>query len=240
MIKEKKSVRVAVAQFRAIRGNIDRNSSEHLKLIKSASEKDVDIIVFPELSLTGYEPDMSNSLKVSSATVQNMNFNKVSEKFDITIVVGAPVDDGHGLPKLGAIIFSPGKEPILASKINLHSHELDYFSPGKSKHTFTIKGVVFGLAICADALNESHISSLRESGVDCCLAPSLITENGYDNDVEILRNYADKYRFSIAVSNYIGKSGVFFSTGKSMIINQKHQIQSQASINEVGFIWSDI
>jgi predicted amidohydrolase len=240
MIKKNKGVRIAVAQFNAIRGDIDKNSYAQLELIKSASESGVDIIVFPELSLTGYELDISSSLKVSSVDTYNLKFKQISDKLNITSVIGVPVFDGLSLPKLGAIVFSPGKEPVTASKINLHQHELEYFTPSDSVVTFTIKGLVFGLAICADSLDERHISILDELGVDCCLAPSLITEKGYDNDLAILRKYAKKYDMCLAFSNYIGKSGGFSVTGKSAIINRSSQVVSQASVNELGFVYADI
>jgi predicted amidohydrolase len=104
MIKKNKGVRIAVAQFNAIRGDIDKNSYEQLELIKSASESGVDIIVFPELSLTGYELDISSSLKVSSVDTYNLKFKQISDKLNITSVIGVPVFDGLSLPKLGAIL----------------------------------------------------------------------------------------------------------------------------------------
>lgn len=103
-----------------------------------------------------------------------------------------------------------------------------------------INGVVFGLAICADSLNEGHIAHLKQLGVNCCLAPSLISHNGYDHDLSILKQYSAKYGFCIAVSNYVDQSGGFHAAGKSVIIHNHAEIIAQASISEVGFVVADL
>lgn len=124
MIKAKTSVRVAVAQFRAIRGDIERNAHEHIKLIKSAAEQNVDVIVFPELSLTGYELDLATSLQLSTTDIDNLKIKKIADKLNMTVVIGAPVYAEEGRPKLGAIIFRLDQAPVVAGKINLH-HNLN-------------------------------------------------------------------------------------------------------------------
>jgi len=55
-------MRVAVAQIEAINGNIEKNIENHLKWIKQAIQNNADMIVFPELSLSGYEPNLAESL----------------------------------------------------------------------------------------------------------------------------------------------------------------------------------
>ena len=55
-------MRIAIAQIAAIKGNIEKNIENHLKWIKLAIQNNAGVLVFPELSLTGYEPELAEIL----------------------------------------------------------------------------------------------------------------------------------------------------------------------------------
>ncbi|ARD38500.1 hypothetical protein [Edwardsiella ictaluri] len=113
--------------------------------------------------------------------------------------------------------------------MNLHGSEVQFFSRGPASCVFKAGGLTFGLAICADSLAETYICSLKEKGADYCLAPSLITENGYKNDISLLRQYAEKFQVGIIMSNYVGESGGWSTTGKSQMIVRPGEVQLQAT-----------
>ena len=58
-------ISIAAAQTIPVKGNIAENIKRHEKLIKYAAEKEVDILLFPELSLTGYEMELASDLSMS-------------------------------------------------------------------------------------------------------------------------------------------------------------------------------
>lgn len=53
-------MKISIAQIEPIKGDIEKNLSKHLKFIEAASSGRSDLIMFPELSLTGYEPQFDN------------------------------------------------------------------------------------------------------------------------------------------------------------------------------------
>jgi predicted amidohydrolase len=55
-------MKLAVAQTRPIKGNIAANLENHRKMIEIAASKGANVLIFPELSLTGYEPELSKDL----------------------------------------------------------------------------------------------------------------------------------------------------------------------------------
>ncbi len=57
-----KNLKVAVAQISSIRGDIDNNIKTHVNATIKAREEGVSLLVFPELSLTGYELDLAKTL----------------------------------------------------------------------------------------------------------------------------------------------------------------------------------
>ena len=52
-------MKVAVAQSRPVKGEFDRNMESHVELAEAAAAAGADTLVFPELSLTGYEPTLA-------------------------------------------------------------------------------------------------------------------------------------------------------------------------------------
>ena len=52
-------MKICAAQTRPVKGNIQQNIENHKKLINLAVVNGADIIIFPELSITGYEPELA-------------------------------------------------------------------------------------------------------------------------------------------------------------------------------------
>ncbi|CAD0299471.1 nitrilase-related carbon-nitrogen hydrolase [Xanthomonas hortorum] len=52
-------MKLIAAQISSIPGEIGKNISKHLDVIRLAASKDADVLIFPELSLTGYEPGLA-------------------------------------------------------------------------------------------------------------------------------------------------------------------------------------
>ena len=53
------TITIAAAQSCSTKGDIDANVGAHAKIVRVAAEHHVDLVVFPELSLTGYEPEIA-------------------------------------------------------------------------------------------------------------------------------------------------------------------------------------
>ena len=58
---------IGVAQIKPVPGAVDENIGIHRRWIQQAAEKDVDVLIFPELSLTGYEPGLAKELAMTPA-----------------------------------------------------------------------------------------------------------------------------------------------------------------------------
>lgn len=59
-------MKISIAQIEAIKGDIEKNLDKHLQFIEAASSGQSDLIMFPELSLTGYEPGLAKELATHS------------------------------------------------------------------------------------------------------------------------------------------------------------------------------
>ncbi len=83
-------MKICVAQTKPVKGDIQRNIENHKKLIDMAASHGADIIIFPELSLTGYEPTLAKELATTQDDSRFDDFQQISDRRQITIGIGVP------------------------------------------------------------------------------------------------------------------------------------------------------
>src|SRR5687767_10393594 len=119
-------MRICAAQTRPIKGDIRNNIDNHKRLIQLAVSNGADAIIFPELSLTGYEPKLAKELATHQNDSRFEDFQTISNANQITIGVGVPTKTHAGVC-ISMILFQPGKPRQLYSKHYLHVDEEDFF-----------------------------------------------------------------------------------------------------------------
>lgn len=214
---------IAAAQIVPVKGDVDENIESHLSLIKQAHEKNVNLIVFPELSLTGYEPELAKSLAFSENDPRLKPLIEVAQEMSIIILVGAPLSL-NGKLHIASFILYPNKKIGIHTKRYLHPGEEKYFNPGLHNHQISLNGEKISLAICADISNPNHPKDAYENGASFYLSSVLCSIKGYDYDVGLLKGYAKKYNMIVMMANYGGDSGGYEVAGKSVIISENGEI----------------
>lgn len=68
-------MKICLAQTKSEKGKVMKNIQNHLELVERAIELKSDLIVFPELSITNYEPELANEL---ATDINNSIFNSIS------------------------------------------------------------------------------------------------------------------------------------------------------------------
>lgn len=220
--------KVAVAQVPSINGNVDANIDVHLRAIEKASELAVSYIVFPELSLTGYDPEhaLQFAFTLNDSRLQPLIDSAINN--NINIAVGAPLC-ADGLVNIGLIIISPKGIINSYAKMNLHSGEELYFSKGDHYHCLSINGCKIANAICADANQPKHVEHYAEVGAEVYIMSVLITENGYQSDTRLMASYAKKFNMLVAMANHTQPTGDWAPIGKSAVWSENGLL---ASANE--------
>ncbi len=206
--------KIAVAQIPSEKGNIDKNIQDHVKAIQCAIEHAVSIVVFPELSLTGYEPELAENLALTLDDERLSSIQEIAVNNNTYVVVGAPLKT-KDLPEIGAIIFCPDGGISSYSKMNLHPGEEKYFKAGKELKTIIVKNQKVAIAICADTNNPMHAKAYSENGASIYIAGVLITEGGYTPDTEKLNYYAEQYHMLVTMANHCQPTGGWQPVGKS-------------------------
>ncbi len=207
---------IAAAQFGSKKGDIESNLRNHVRFVQAAVENDVDVVVFPELSLTGYEPQIADELTLIIDDRRLAPLRELTARHTITIVAGAPVASAQGKPYIGALVFRP-EDSFIYLKQHLHKGEDRFFVPGEAGCVMDIKGERVGLAICADINEASHPESASREGASIYAAGVLITPEGYSGDADLLMSYALKYNMLVVMANFSEPTGGYETAGKSAV-----------------------
>ncbi|HEX8613428.1 MAG TPA: carbon-nitrogen hydrolase family protein [Telluria sp.] len=211
-------LRYAAAQYAARSLDIAANVAHHLAFIDAAGEAGVQLLVFPELSLCGYELAgmAACAIKADDAVLAPLRERAASA--NMTIVVGAPLANADALPGIGAITFHPDGRSSVYRKHFLHASEEQYVTAGSAiSQVHDVRGVKVALAICADTGQQQHAHAAAVAGAELYAAGSLISLGGYQNDSAQLAGYAELFGMDVLMANHAHASGGFESAGRSAI-----------------------
>ena len=209
-------MKICIAQTKSEKGNIKSNIENHKKWIEIAVSEKADLIVFPELSLTGYEPELAKVLATDQNDSRFNEFQKMSDVNQITIGVGLPTKSDFGI-LISMIIFQPNQLRRTYSKQKLHSDEEPYFIEGSEQTILTIKDTKIALAICYESLQPEHSEYANELGAELYLASVAKSQSGIEKANAHFPKIANKYSMPVLMSNCIGYCDNFESAGQTSV-----------------------
>ena len=153
---------LCAAQIKPATGEIERNIERHVSFIESAATEAADLIIFPELSLTGYEPELADSLAMPTDDPRLEVFATLSVRHRLVIGLGLPVRSAGGI-QIGLLLFFPDQSRRLYAKKYLHDDEKPYFIPGPNLAAFEIADQRVALAICYEISVPEHLEAALPS-----------------------------------------------------------------------------
>jgi predicted amidohydrolase len=209
---------IAAAQSISVAGDLAANIVRHQRFMQAAAKQGVQLLVFPELSLTGYERGLAAGLAIVPDAEVLQSLRDFAREVGVTSVVGMPIRLSDDSPVLiGALVFGADGSLEVYSKQHLHPGEEVAFAPGTGGSMLTIGADTVALAVCADFSHASHAASAAEQGAALYAAGVLITENGYAPDAALLQGYASTHSMTVLMANHGGATGGWESAGRSAI-----------------------
>jgi len=210
----------AAAQISSIRGDVAANLALHQRVMEQAANEGVDILVFPELSVTGYEMDLAGGLQASPEDIMFAPLHALARQAGMLAYLGMPLKAPNyisgGKPYLGAVILG-GDAPKAYAKIHVHESEADYFQSGTNYSVTPHQKARIGAAICADLTKPEHAAGTVAAGADVYAVGALINEAAWAREEPLLRGYATAHGIPVVFSNYASKSGPYTPVGKSSV-----------------------
>lgn len=231
-------MKIALAQIKPIKGQLDQNIILHQRCIEKASVQGADLIVFPELSLTAYEPRLAQELALDFQDQRLDIFQGQSDKHQITIGLGIPMKAPNGI-HISQIFFKPNQPRQAYSKQYLHSDEQPYFIPGTKSLLLTIKNQKIAPAICYESLLEAHIAQANKMGATIYIASVAKPEEGISKAFQHFPLMAKKYKMPILMVNSIGYCDNFESAGHTTVWDQSGTLVEQLDHTSEGILVFD-
>ena len=174
---EKNFLRIAIAQINLLVGDIEGNADRILSWIEQArDEQHADLIVFPELALSGYPPE---DLLLRSGLYERIDValkNLTSKVVGITALVGYPEKTEHGV--FNAVAVLENSQHVMSVRKNYLPNysvfdEKRYFISAKTQpHTssvFTVKNIKIGVCICEDIWHPEPVNRAVKAGAQLIL-----------------------------------------------------------------------
>lgn len=229
-------MKIGVAQTRPVKGDVLQNIEGHVRLIDLASECGAEILVFPELSVTGYEPGLASQLATSIDDVRLDVFETLSERYSMTIGVGVPTNGTSGV-LITELIFEPGEPRKAYSKRYLHTDEEPFFAPGETP--VYLKGKNIALAICYELSVAAHSEEAWRGGAEIYLVSVAKTKSGMERASATLTDIARRYSMTVLVSNCVGPCDNFECGGGSAAWDSNGRLIAQLNAEEEGILVLD-
>jgi NAD+ synthase (glutamine-hydrolysing) len=246
-------MKVALAQISPYLGNLRKNLDLHFQSIEKAKKKKADLLIFPELSLTGYTlMDMVD--EVSLEPGKNPIFKELkAASREISLVVGFVEEMEKGLFYNSAAFLSKGKILHIHRKVFLPTFgmfdEARFYAQGKNFHTFPTPFGKAGMMICRDFLSYGASYLLFAGGAEIIIVISAAPGRGttLEESYETSRMWEIMgetiSRFSTVFLIYCNRVG--FEDGKhfaggSFIFNPAGEMIARAAYVEKDFLFYEI
>ena len=210
---------IAVAQTCPVRGNVQANLEAHIRLARLAAAEGAQVVVFPELSLTGYELGLANGLAFAEDDSRLSSLLDTAASHSLILIVGAPVRIGPRL-HIGAFILFPDRTIELYTKHRLGAFppsascdgivppaEATVFQPGDRNPLLRFGDNIAAVAVCADIGRPAHAQKAAERGANTYLASMFVIPSDLDGEVSKLSRYAVQHNMMTALANFGSPSG---------------------------------
>ncbi|KAI2671508.1 carbon-nitrogen hydrolase family protein [Pseudomonas sp. TNT3] len=232
-------MKLIAAQIRSTPGDIEKNIARHLDVIHLAARQGANLLLFPELSVTGYEPRLAEALAVHPSDGRFDEFQVLSDRYGMLIAVGAPTKGLQGT-EISMIAFQPGLERTAYSKQQLHADELPFFTPGTKGCVFEHANTVLAPAICYESLQLSHAEHAAGSGAQVYLASVAKSERGVKSAYSHYPIIAKKHSMTVLMANCIGAADDYIAAGQSAVWNSDGELVCRVDATQEALVAYDL
>jgi NAD+ synthase (glutamine-hydrolysing) len=239
-------LRIGLCQINTTVGDIEGNIKKILDYISKGKKVGADLLVFPEMAVTGYPPE--DLLLMPKFIETNLRaVNKIAKATtSITAIVGFVHKDGDIFNS--AALLHNGKMIDVYSKTYLPNYgvfdEDRYFQVGKENFIFTLKSTPIGLSICEDLWypGDPIRTQALYGGAELIVN---ISSSPYHAGKSIFRDKMISTRASdnmamVAYCNLVGGQDELVFDGGSLIIDQKGELIVRGKQFEEDLVLADL
>ncbi|MCG8400565.1 MAG: NAD+ synthase [Firmicutes bacterium] len=161
---------IALAQINPVVGDLRHNTAKVLEYTAKAGSAGAELVIFPELTLTGYPPrDLLFSSKFLDAVDAQVEEKLLPASADTGILIGAPHRDAGALYN-AALLLHQGKLVGKQYKSLIPYYDVfdeqRYFTPAGERNRIDFKGIKLGVTVCEDIWNDKDYWIQRRYDID--------------------------------------------------------------------------
>jgi len=256
-------MKVALAQLNYTIGDFEGNSAKIIQYINKAKNEGADLVVFSELSVTGYYPHDLLEKKEFIQKAENAVLKIAEYCFGIAAIIGAPRINENSRGKQlynSAFFLNEGKIQHIQNKTLLPTYDIfdeyRHFEPNREFKIVEFKGEKIAVTICEDLWDEQPTAS--EFGKDKLYQVSPMEELAKLNPAfvinisaspfsynqeewrkNVLINKAKKYKVPVLYINQVGAQTELIFDGGSVFIDENGEIVKELKYFEEDFLVVD-
>ncbi len=231
------SITINLVQDRFLVGDIKANARKIITLSEQARQSGADIVVFPELALSGYPPEDLLLRQGFIRQIDNAVQQIVSQVAGIDIVFGAPRHDGDDLFN-SAFWARDGQILDVYDKYTLPNYavfdEKRYFAAGQRPVVLELNGIKLGLSICEDIWFERAAADAAQAGAQglLILNASPFHQHKHDQRVEVLKQRQAETGMAMFYLNLVGGQDELVFDGQSLVLDSNGDLVGQGPVFE--------
>lgn len=253
-IKENNKIRIMLGQINFIVGDLRGNQIKINEIVEIAQKNEIDLLVFPEMALTGY-PIQDLIFDRDFFESEQKILKEIAKTFpDITLIIGGfnieSDPNHHPQYQNVAFVLSKGEISNIFSKRLIPTYDVfdekRYFWEGENFLPYTIKGLKFGIAICEDLWEKEYQLNVAEKLVENG-AEVIISINGSPYIIgkqkireNLIKQKALEYKIPIAYLNLIGGEDELVFDGRSFVLDKHGRLTHRASFCKESLIFFEI
>jgi NAD+ synthase (glutamine-hydrolysing) len=226
-------LRIVMAQQDFLVGAIDENAGRIIAACRQAVELQADIVVFPELALTGYPPEdlllRPHFVEDCDRAMQRI----LREVRNVVAIVGHPTREGDALYNV-ATVTDNGEVMARYRKQHLPNYgvfdEVRYFRPGDTACVITVRGVPVGITICEDIWQEGPVRQAAAAGARLLVnlnASPYHAGKGFEREV-LLEQRASENGLPVVYVNLVGGQDELVFDGGSLVLDAQGRVVQRA------------
>lgn len=236
---------LALAQINTRLGDVDANLEKHLVLAQEAAQAGAELLVFPELSLTGYVlQDIAPTVAHRPLPDDPLFAPLLEASRRLDMVVGFVEEDRRYRYYIAAAYLSQGQVVHVHRKVYLPTYgifdEKRYFAAGDSFQAFETRFGRAGILICEDFWHVSSPYALWLDGADLFLMTSASPGRGVTDQIlgsaqwvqDVNRAYSGLFTAFFAHANRVGFEDGLNFFGGSTVFDPDGRMIARAPFNE--------
>ncbi|NOT17094.1 MAG: NAD+ synthase [Sulfuriferula sp.] len=238
-------MKIALAQINVCVGDIAANAAKILDVLTAAKIEQADIVLTPELALSGYPPEdllfRADFHRQIEAAIQQL----AKATHGITLVLGHPAEINGDIYNMASVIRD-GRVIAHYHKQSLPNYtvfdELRYFTAGTTACVFEQGGVKFGINICADVWHEAAPKCAVDAGAEVLLVlnASPYHINKLNDRHAVIRERIAAHGVAVVYCNLFGGQDELVFDGGSFVMDANAKLTQQCPTMQEGVYYTTL